>query len=245
MARTPPSNPPKTFKEVVARTGKKPPVSAGQHASRHYSETLSANVALWVREMVAGHLPEHRVLLPEAKVPTIYGSKSLDVAALDDRGYLVLDVSIKTFNYKDIKTANYRHNYTGRFYELLGEELDIRRSYRWATLVAMVILPIDSCEDTSPSSFAHAVRQFSKIVWIPERERLGNEFEFVFVGLHKPNGEIYFFDAANRPPLVGEPPEKSRIAPRALMESVMSTVADRKKKVAADSIPVPDPFFGS
>jgi hypothetical protein len=105
------------------------------------------------------------VLTPEAKIPTIYeGGKSLDVGVVDERQYLLLDLSIKTFNFKDRNTTNYRKNYTGRFYELLGEELDLRRRYRWATLVALVFLPEDSVDDSSPSSFAHAVRQLSKIL---------------------------------------------------------------------------------
>lgn len=243
MARTPPQNPPKTFKAVVEQTGTKPHLSSGQHASRHYSETLSAKFALWIRELVSERLPRYQVLLPEARVPTIYGSKSLDVAALDGRGYVVLDVSIKTFNFKDAKTGNYRHNYTGRFYELLGEELDIRRSYKWATMVAMVILPIDSCDDTVPSSFAHAVRQYSKIAVIPGRERLGNEYEFVFIGLHNQAGDIYFFDASTRPPLSGPPPTSQRLSPARLMDLVMSEVSRREKEVAAAEMPEPDPFF--
>ena len=118
-------------------------------------------------------------MTPEAKDPTVYGGKSLDVGVVDSRGYLLLDFSIKTFSFKDNKTKNYRHNYTGRFYELLGEALDLRKSYKFATLVALVFLPEDSTSDSDPSSFAFAVRQFSKIAALPSTECGMVEFDRV------------------------------------------------------------------
>ena len=225
----------KTFQHVLLKVGKRPSLPASQNVTRHYSETLSKEIALWLRDYLISEALGANVLTPEAKIPTIYGGKSLDVGVVDQRGYLLLDISIKTFNFKDKQTQNYRHNYTGRFYELLGEELDLRRSYRWSTLVAMIFLPEDCTEDSSPSSFAHAVRQFSKIASTDLSVGLG--FEHVFVGVHGPTGSLYFFNAAEFPPKEGPPPPKQSLHIEDVLAVIRKTVEARRSHVAADPLP--------
>jgi hypothetical protein len=228
----------RTFADVLAVVGKRPPTSADQHATRHYSETLSKELAHWVRDAVVARNLGSKVLTPEAKVPTVYGGKSLDVGVLDQRGYLVLDVSIKTFNFKDRHTQNYAHNFSGRFYELLGEELDLRRSYRWATLVALIFLPEDSTIDgKETSSFANAVKWYSKIALPEESDAAGARFEHVYIGLHKPDGAIYFFDATRAPPQRGAPEKKHRLPFDQILSVISETVAKRNSQVATDKLP--------
>lgn len=224
-----------TFAEVLAAVGPQPTGTLNQNKTRNYSERLSKEIALWLRQIILTEGIGDSVLTPEAKIPTVYGGKSLDIGVIDQRGYLLLDVSIKTFNFKDRKTANYRKNYTGRFYELLGEQLDLRRSYRWATLVALVFLPSDSVEDSTPSSFAHAVRQFSKI--LPGAGDTGIGFEHVFVAVHNPQGELYFFDAVHPPPRVGHPHRDDQLGVRQVMSAIGGTVASRRSAIAAADLP--------
>jgi len=226
------------FLNVLLRTGPRPATEASQHESRHYSETFSKEVALWLRAHLEGDPRLARVLTPEARVRTVYGTKSLDIAGLDARDYLALDISIKTFNFKDRQTGNYRHNYTGRFYELLGEELDIRRSYRWATLVAMIFLPEDSCFDSDPSSFGHAVRQFSKIAMSPEDAAGAAYFEHVFVAVHDTVGRLFLFDATQRPPRTGTPFVEQQLSIQTVVERVMKTVGERSARIAESPVPV-------
>ncbi|MGE4658767.1 MAG: hypothetical protein AAEI08_07550, partial [Gammaproteobacteria bacterium] len=96
------------FKEVLGKVGKKPTEALSQNSSRHYSETLSREVALWIRRTLAPLFDGATVLLPEAKVNTLFGEgnrgKSLDVGVLDKNKYLMVDVSIKTFNFKSRRT---------------------------------------------------------------------------------------------------------------------------------------------
>jgi len=224
-----------SFKRVLAKVGARPADPATQHATRHYSETLSKEIAHWLRDLILAEGIGKAVLTPEAKVTTIYGGKSLDVGVTDDRGYLVLDISVKTFNFKDRHTRNYRHNYTGRFYELLGEELDLRRSYRWATLVALIFLPSDSTSDSDPSSFAHAVRQYSKILNREHEQGVG--FEHVFIAVHDARGSIYFFDTGSMPPRTGHPKPTDRLSVAAMIKLVKRTVAGRAARVAKEGLP--------
>ena len=236
----------RTFGDVLHTVGSKPPEAASQNATRHYSETLSREIAIWIREKVIVEFEEAEVLLPEGKVNTIYGvgnrGKSLDVGVLNSRKYLLLDISIKTFNFKDRKTNNYRHNYTGRFYELLGEDLDIRRSYPHATLVALIFLPEDSIQDSIPSSFAHCVRQFSKIAkrGLAESE-LG--FEFVFVGIHNESGDLYFFNSTASPNRNGHPPQSSRLSIDDVLQMIRQSVDSRLRLIDNASLPEYVPYI--
>jgi hypothetical protein len=236
---------PQDFASLVASLGPKPSTDLGQHTTRNYSERFSKELALWIREMVISSAIGPIVLQPEGKVDTIYGSgnrgKSLDVGVLDQNRYLLLNISIKTFNFKDARTKNYRHNYTGRFYELLGEDLDLRRSYAHSTHAALVFLPIDSTTDTDPSSFAHAVRQFSKILSEDRKEHeLG--FDFVYVALHNSAGDLYFFDAGKLPPRSGQPKREDRFSIDKVLSGIKTTVDARRHQAAKSALPVTLPF---
>jgi hypothetical protein len=229
------------FKFVIDAVGERPAADADQNASRHYSERFSKEVALWIREKVIERKIGVNVLPPEGKVDTIYGvghrGKSLDIGVLNERKYLVLNISIKTFNFKDRKTKNYRHNYTGRFYELLGEELDLRRSYVYSTLAAIIFLPEDSLVDTNPSSFAHAVRQFSKIAK-KQRDEIELGFEFVFIAVHNTAGKLFLFDAAGMPPRFGAPSNGSVKSMDEVLDLLATTVKSRFEKTEVDELPV-------
>lgn len=230
------------FRQVIEAVGPKPTGEIGQNESRNYSERLSKELALWVRSHIVTAGIGARVMTPEARIPTIYDrGKSLDVGVTDDRGYLLLDLSIKTFNFKDRRTRNYRKNYTGRFYELLGEALDLRRSYKWSTLAAMVFLPEDSVRDSRPSSFAHAVRQFSKAC-SPDPTHEGGLFDHVFVGLHGEGGELAFVDANEPPPRSGMPAPTSLLSIRHLINRFRSTVESRRDQINAAEVPRANSF---
>ncbi|MDA7492901.1 hypothetical protein N8510_02265 [bacterium] len=198
---------PSSFPEVIRRTGEKP-TDGNQNQTRHYSEEFSRLLAIWLGSEVQNQIKGLEILPPEGKVPTCFGSKSLDVGCLDANRYLALDISVKTFNFKDRKTNAYSKNFTGRFYELLGEGLDLRLSYPNAVLVALIFLPEDSCLDGSSrraSSFGNAVKQFQKIAIDAPGNSHDLCFDFVFVGLHDVSSKVRFFDAAHPPPKHGYP----------------------------------------
>ena len=228
-----------SFTRVLEKVGPKPSTDLSQNDTRHYSEVFSKEVALWLRQKVLD-LSIGQVLNPEGKVDTVFGvgrnGKSLDVGVVSNNGYLLVDFSIKTFNFKDRKTKNYRHNYTGRFYELLGEELDLRRSYPYALLVAVILLPVDSANDTRPSSFAHACRQFSKISRTDASRSFG--FDYVFIGLHSESDDIYFFDAGtSTPPILGEPRFNDRLTISAILDKIKVDLNARDYVIASAPLP--------
>jgi hypothetical protein len=217
------------FASVLDSVGERPSAT-DQNVTRHYSETLSKALALWLRDLLLKDNRVSNVLSPEARVPTCYGKKSLDIGCLDDSGYLSLDISIKTFSFRDRETGRYTHNFTGRFYELLGEGLDLRLSYPEAVLTALVFLPFDSCDDgreRAPSSFGAAVKQYAKIAGRGTDGEHALSFEHVFIGLYDEEDGVSFFDARTPPPRHGLPPKKALLSTQEMLESVLATVADR------------------
>ena len=233
------------FQNVLSQVGLKPNLGVSQNELRHYSEEFSRLTALWLKDRVEAEFPDLKILRPEAKVNTIYGTgfagKSLDVAGVTDRDYLAVDFSIKTFNFKDRRTKNYRKNYTGRFYELLGEELDLRRSYEQAILVALILLPKDSQTDSDPSSFALAVKQFSKAAKQPTQPAAAFGFEFVFVGFHDANG-IEFFNALVAPPRQGIPNANDLLSADEMLQEVKNLYEARKSNISIAPLPAHIPF---
>jgi hypothetical protein len=220
----------KDFSGVLASVGERPGTQ-NQNELREYSVQLSKAVALWIRDLLLADKRVHDVLTPEARVPTCFGKKSLDIGCLDPSGYLALDISIKTFSFRDRETGRYTHNFTGRFYELLGEGLDLRLSYPEAVLVALIFLPLDGCDDATPraaSSFGNVVKQFSKIAGRGTDGEHALSFEYVFVGLYDSQKGVQFFDACLPPPKRGCPPSDSLVSMHDMLDRILSTVAERE-----------------
>lgn len=232
------------FPEVLNAVGVRPNAT-NQNESRHYSETLSKALALWIQQFLHKDKRIHRVLPPEAKVATCFGKKSLDVGCVDESGYLALDISIKTFPNRDRKTKRYTHNFTGRFYELLGEGLDLRLSYPDAVLVALVFLPADGCDDgtrRAASSFGNVVRQFGKIAGRGSDGEHALSFEQVFIGLYDEVDGVSFFDARNPPPRHGPPPASLMLTTGQMLEAALATVAERAVLRTADKMNIQPAF---
>jgi hypothetical protein len=102
----------------------------------------------------------------------------------------------------------------------------------------LIFLPEDSTLDGKvTSSFANAVKWYSKIAPPEGSDAAGARFEHVYIGLHKPNGTIYFFDVTQAPPQRGAPDQSSRLSFERLLSVISETVARRDSKVAADKLP--------
>jgi hypothetical protein len=237
---------PTPFSSVLDWVGRERPTGGTQDEKRHYSERFSQDVAEWVAGYFYDNPALHKVLPPEAPVPTAFGKKRLDVGAVDEQGYLVLDVSIKTFNFTDPRSKNYKKNFTGRFYELLGEAMDIHGTYPHSVMVALVLLPVDGCLDgrrLAPSSFGSAVKQYWKIAGRECHTGENVRFEKVYVGVHSPDGTIFFFDAENPPPKNGLPPDTWRLSMEGMIEEVLRIVELREAGRTRSKAELETPFL--
>ena len=203
-----------------------------QNAKRHYSEVFSQEVAEWFAGFLRADLRIYKLLPPEHPVNVKDGSKRHDIAAIDKGGKLILDISIKTFNFVD-RTNSYGKNFTGRWYELLGESFEIHDFYPNAVMVAVIVLPMDSCFDSTQrrfSSFNKAVKRFGKSAGGPLCEGNLSKFEFVFIGIFNEEGIIRFFNAQNDPPPSGLPNKEQLLRTEQVIETILNLVELRKNQ---------------
>jgi hypothetical protein len=182
---------------------------------KNYAELLSRALAIRVanalRSSFPGILPDESGRGQESRARTAKGIKKLDVNYSTIELGLGLGLSIKTINFRDAKTGRYTKNYTRADGELRAEASDYHVRQPFAVMVAVVFLPLDSCEDgvRDPSSFGQAVRVFRFRDGRKEPSDDPNLFERVFIGLYDTNeatfGDVGFFDVMTAPPRNGKP----------------------------------------
>lgn len=222
-----------------------------QAKKKNYAEKLSRGLAQLIANALRPHfdgiLPDATGLGQESRARSAKGYKKLDVNYSTPELGLGLGVSIKTINFIDAYSKRYTKNYTRADGELRAEATDYHDRQPYAVMVAIVFLPLDSCDDggksQAPSSFGQSVQIF--------RFRGGREkatdasmlFERVFIGLYDTSdehfGEVGFFDVMDAPPKHGRP--KSLLTFAQLVEAVVETydARNRPKFKWADATPEP------
>ncbi len=210
------------IREALQKAEPRPAPAAPREEKKNYAERLSRQIAIAVADSLRRHFPgitpDELGQRQEAPARTGEGFKKLDVNYSTPELGLGLGVSIKTLNYLDASTGRYTKNYSRIDNELRAEATDYHQRQPYSFLVAILFLPIDSCDDgtaqRNTSSFGAAVRHF--------RHRAGRVyphddvdlFELVFVGLYDPDPaaelEVRFFDVMKPPPRARRPrPEET------------------------------------
>jgi hypothetical protein len=195
------------YSQFKEQAGKK---NFGENLSRHLAVRFASALSHWFQ----GILPDAEGRGQESRARTSKGYKKLDVNYSTAELGLGLGVSIKTINAIDRGSKRYTKNYTRVDAELRAEAADYHERQPYATMVAVIFLPLASCMDGSekdPSSFGAAIRMF--------RHRAGREkandshmlFERVFIGLYDTEpatlGDTLFLDVMTPPPWRGKPTE--------------------------------------
>lgn len=156
----------------------------------------------------------------ESRARGAHGAKKLDVNASTPEYGLALGLSIKTLNFPDSKKSKSGKTTSGRYTKNLGrianelraEAMDYHVRQPFAVMVAIVFLPIESCDDgdRDASSFGRAVQTYR-----PYSGRAGfadnpQAFEQFFVALysldeHERCTTVEFFDVQDAPPRARRP----------------------------------------
>lgn len=150
---------------------------------------------------------------------------------------LGLGVSIKTINFPDATSDRYTKNYGRVDNELRAEAMDYHIRQPYAVLVAVVFLPIESCQDAGKaadavSSFGAAVKTFrnrANRTGPKDQEEL---FERVFIGLYDhatTSADVQFFDVMDAPPRQGKPGATTLRSFSQFTEEVTATYDARNK----------------
>jgi hypothetical protein len=215
--KTQPTGKVRSIREALDKSAPRPADTGTAAEKKNYAERFSRHIATYVasalrRREFKGILPTKEGERHESRARTAKGLKKLDVNYSTPQLGLALGVSIKSINFRDQKTKRYTKNYSRNDNELRAEATDYHQRQPYAVLVAIIFLPIDSCDDAGTgkgkeqgiSSFGACVRYF--------RPRAGRKtprddvdlFERVFIALYEPDGDnkghTLFFDVMNKPP---------------------------------------------
>lgn len=207
-----------SFEHVFQAAKPRPPENAPRIDKHGYAVRLSAAAAVYVarelRPFFPGILPNPDGTGGESPARTGKGVKKLDVNYSTPQLGLGLGVSIKTLNFKDAKSERYTKNPTRLDNELRAEAMDYHDRQPFAVLVALILVPMDACDDgktkkNGHSSFAQIVSVLRHRMNRPNPREEAQLFERGFVGLYehagKNAGRVLFFDMADAPPQFGRP----------------------------------------
>lgn len=198
------------------------------------SRVLATKVANGLRSGFPGILPNEKGQQQESKARTAKGFKKLDVNYSTPELGLGLGISIKTLNFSDRGSQRYTKNYTRIDGELRAEAEDYHERQPYSVLVALIFLPLDSCDDgrqDNPSSFARAVQVFRQRSNRSGPKDHASLMEAVYLGLYATDdenfGSVRFFDVASKPPKKGPP--KATISFRDVLKAT-TDIYDRRNK---------------
>jgi hypothetical protein len=134
---------------ALKQVGEKPPDTADRKFKKAYSERISQVVALaCAAELRARGMKEARPTSPgefdesgaERRMAGGIGAKKVDVTWATEESGLLLGISVKTINFKDLKTKNYQKNLTNRRGDMLFEAVTLHRRFPYAVLVGLLFL---------------------------------------------------------------------------------------------------------
>jgi hypothetical protein len=226
--------------------------------AQRFSNALARVVADALRDDFPSITPTASGAGQEAKVGVDSGQKRLDVKVTDSTVGLLLNVSIKTYSFRDYdktkdRLLRWTKNIVRNDHELRGEAMVLHQRQPYSVLVGLMFEPYEICEDgkRGGSSFAHHVGVLSKRTGRGRRPIYGGApgtyvdvgaedprhdlFERVFIGLYEQAGEhrgaVRFFDVEAPPPRRGRPSEKQTIDFDTLLELIRLEV-DRRNRFA-------------
>jgi hypothetical protein len=215
--------------EAGARADQKTATDKKNYAER-LSRALATKFANLLRRDFPGITPDANGKRQEAPARTSKGVKKLDVNYSTPELGLGLGVSIKTINFRDLKTNRYTKNYTRVDNELRAEAMDYHARQPFAVLAAVIFLPLDSCMDGAegtPSSFGQAVKIFRNRSGRASARDDAELLERVFIGLYTPEGgdmgNATFFDVMDTPKKQGLPSAERLRTLDAMIDEIRAT----------------------
>lgn len=175
---------------------KPPDKGTGSDAKKAYSERLSAVVARAVAdELRKRGLEEARPAGPgeldrsgaERRMAGGIGAKKVDVTWATEQAGLLLAISIKSINFRDLKSGSFQKNLTNRRGDMLMEAVTLHRRFPYAVLAAFFFLNKGAAGDDIREGAARTSRRRSTFLNAHARLRL-------FTGRNDPAGRDEQFE---------------------------------------------------
>lgn len=210
------------LRTVLDTAEPKPAPDGARGDKKNYAQRLSNLLATFLANALRGNFPAITPLADgrqqEARVAVDGGQKRLDVKVTDPTLGLLLNVSIKTYSFRDYDNARERlgrwtKNIVRNDHELRGEAMVLHQRQPYSVLIAVLFEPFATCDDGDPSSradvnkssFAHHVATLYKRTGRGKRPVYGTGgnawvdfgaddprhelFERVFIALYETEGE--------------------------------------------------------
>ncbi|HMJ26583.1 MAG TPA: hypothetical protein VK475_12165 [Pyrinomonadaceae bacterium] len=146
------------LREGLAKLPPKPSDKASQSDKKRYSEQVSqAIAAAFGDELRQRGLKEARPAPPgllggsgaERRMAGGIGAKKVDVTWATEESGLLLGVSVKSINFRDVKTNNFQKNLINRRGDMLIEAVTLHRRFPYAVLGGFVFLDKDAADDST------------------------------------------------------------------------------------------------
>jgi hypothetical protein len=196
---------------------------------------MAIAIADGLRPEFPGILPLSDGSQQESHARTSRGFKKLDVNYSTVELGLGLGVSLKSIGFKDKSTKRYTKNYSRNDAELRAEATDYHQRQPYTVLVAVLMLPRDSChdallgktQDNGISSFGACVRYFRRRANRQTPRDDFDLFERFFIGIHEfegpERGWCRFVDVMVPPPRAAEPSETASLSFQEMLRSIKQT----------------------
>lgn len=213
--------------------GDKPMDTAGQVTKKRYSEGMSAAIALSIGAALRDRgMLESRPAEPgefdasgaERRLAGGIGAKKVDVTWATAESGLLLGCSIKTINFRDVKTRNFQKNLTNRRSDMLFEAVTLHRRFPYAVLGGFFFLDAGAEHDGTEqreSTFLNAHRALRLFTGRNDPAGRDEQFEHLFVGLVQASSA----EATVRMFRVGVPDQPIRVTDA--VEDLCRTTAER------------------
>lgn len=240
------------LRTVLSELEPKPVPSASREEKHAYASSLSRKLAVLtaraLRPVFPRVLPTEDDIGHESLTGSSEGRKRLDVKVWDDTLGLELLVSIKTYSFQDWdnrtkKAGRFSKNIKRNGLELKDEADVIHRRQPYSVVVAIMFMPLSSCDDGDPtkssdtqgvSSFASAVRRLrvrTGRALDPDEKRFDrfDLTERLYVGLYeyddlRNRGSLRFFDVQENPPRSGRPSDASTRSLHQIVDDIKGLV---------------------
>jgi hypothetical protein len=142
--------------EALSTLEAKPPDTSSRSQKKRYSELVSAKLAQALGEELRRRgLQRARPAPPSVRDPSGaerrmaggIGAKKVDVTWATEESGLLLGISIKSINFKDMRTGNYQKNLTNRRGDMLMEAVTLHRRFPYAVLGGLFFLDKEAAND--------------------------------------------------------------------------------------------------
>lgn len=138
----------------------KPDDKSTAAVKKRYSEKMSEVVAQALAEELRQRgMPEARPAPPglvglsgaERRLAGGIGAKKVDVTWATEESGLLLALSVKTINFRDMRSGNFQKNLTNRRADMLIEAVTLHRRFPYAVLCGLLFLDAGAGSDGTPT----------------------------------------------------------------------------------------------